>query len=264
MDLQLAGKVALVTGASQGIGKATAAVLAAEGAHVAMVARTEDVLEKAADDVRSHAGGDSRVLPIAGDVRRGEELRRIHDAVTGDLGAVDILVNNAGTSQRGSFTELSDETWDDDIDLKLKAAIRLSRLVIPGMQGKGGGRIINVTAIGGKHPSGGSAPTTVTRAAGIALTKVLSKELAPDNILVNTVCIGTIEAGQHDRRWQQNAPELSRKEYYAQLATNRGVPLGRVGRAEEAANVIAFLASAAAGYVTGTAINIDGGTSHST
>ena len=264
MNFDIAGDVALVTGASEGIGKATAQVLAASGASVAMAARRKDVLEDAADEVRAHAAGGVRVIAVPTDVRRPEELQELHEAVTGELGSVDVLVSNAGTSQRGPFTELDDDMWDDDLDLKLKAAIRLARLVVPEMRTSGGGRIINVTALGGKHPSAGSAPTSVSRAAGIALTKVLSKEFAPDNILVNTVCIGTIEAGQHDRRWQQNAPDQSREEYYRQLAKTRGVPLGRVGRAEEAANVIAFLASTAASYVTGTAINIDGGMSHST
>ena len=264
MELGIAGKVALVTGASQGIGRAAATALAAEGASVALVARGEEHLAAAADEISSMAAKGVRVLPVAGDVRDAGEIRRIHDTVTSELGPVDVLVNNAGTSVRGSLLEVDDAAWADDIDLKLMAAVRLARLAVPGMRAAGGGRIINVTSIGGKHPAAGSAPTTVTRAAGIALTKVLSKEFAPDNILVNAVCIGTVEAGQHDRRWQATAPEKTREQYYVDLAAQRNIPLGRVGRAEEAANVILFLASSASSYVTGTAINIDGGMSHST
>jgi 3-oxoacyl-[acyl-carrier protein] reductase len=261
MELGLRGRTALVTGASQGIGRATAIGLAREGANVAMVARTEADLEEAAAEVRG-ASAAVQVLPVPADVRLPDDLLRVHTEVRARLGPVDVLVNNAGTSQGGPFLEQSDDDWQDDLDLKVVAAIRLARLVIPDMQERGGGRIVNVTALVGKHPGAATAPTSVSRAAGIALTKVLSKEFGPDGILVNTVCIGTIESGQHDRRWQRDAPELPREEYYAQRAQERSIPLGRVGRAEEAANLIVFLASEAASFISGTAINIDGGQSH--
>jgi NAD(P)-dependent dehydrogenase (short-subunit alcohol dehydrogenase family) len=142
--------------------------------------------------------------------------------------------------------------------------VRFIRAVIPEMRKVGGGRIINVTNLGGRTPGPSSMPTSISRAAGIAITKGLSKDLAKDNILVNTVCIGLIKSGQHERRYarqKQSNPHLTLDEVYSESVKNRGVPLGRVGEAHEAGDVITFLASGMASYLTGVAINIDGGTS---
>ena len=151
-----------------------------------------------------------------------------------------------------------------DMDLKLFGAIRCIREVVPHMQSQRWGRIVNLTNLAAKAPGARSTPTSVTRAAGIALTKALSKEYGPDNILVNTVCIGLIKAGQHEHRYERaraQEPSLTLDEYYERMSSRAGVPLGRVGEASEAANVIAFLVSEAASYITGVAINIDGGNS---
>ena len=254
MDLGLKGKVALLTGGSQGIGKAAALRLAQEGARVVIAARGAEGLERAAAEIRA-AGGEA--LPVAADVSRAEDCERLVARAVEAFGALDILLNNAGTSATGAFEQVTDEVWQADLDLKLFAAVRLSRLAVPHMKRRGGGRVINITNIGAKQPRGGSMPTTVTRAAGLAFTKALSKEYAPHNILVNTVCIGLIRAGQHERRAERTGVPL--EDLYADMA--KQIPLGRVGRAEEAANVIAFLASGAASYVTGTSINLDGGAS---
>jgi 3-oxoacyl-[acyl-carrier protein] reductase len=254
MDLGLKGKVALVTGATQGIGKATAMLLAREGARVALVARGLERLERCAKEIAS-AGGEALALQC--DVSRAEDVERTMKAVTERWGGLDILVNNAGTSMRGPFEEVDDAMWQADLDLKLMAAVRLSRLAVPLMRSRGGGRIVNVTNIGGKQPDAGTMPTTVTRAAGLALTKALSKEYARDNILVNTICIGRIKAGQWETRAQEQGVPVEK--LYEQMG--RQVPLGRVGEAEEVANVICFLVSAAASYVTGTSVNLDGGMS---
>ena len=254
MDLGLKGKVALVTGATQGIGKATALLLAREGARVALVARGRDGLERCVKEIAS-AGGEALALQC--DVSRAEDLERAVKAVTERWGGLDILVNNAGTSMRGPFEEVDDAMWQADLDLKLMAAVRLSRLALPLMKARGGGRIVNVTNIGGKQPDAETMPTTVTRAAGLALTKALSKEYAPHNILVNTVCIGRIKAGQ----WEARAQEQGLPVEALYEAMGGDIPLGRVGEAEEVANVIAFLVSSAASYVTGTSVNLDGGTS---
>jgi len=254
MELGLAGKVAIITGASQGIGRATAVRLAAEGARVAICARGQDALERLAVEIRD-AGGEA--LPVVADVSKPEDLARLVGATVHAFGGVDILVNNAGTSATGRFESIADEAWQAGLDLKLFAAIRLIRLAVPLMCQRGGGRIVNVTNIGAKAPPARSMPTTVSRAAGQAMTKALSKELAPDGILVNTVCIGLVRAGQHEGHARRAGLEL--EEYYAKLAGS--IPLGRVGRAEEAANVIAFLVSEAASFVTGSSINIDGGQS---
>ena len=260
MDLGLNGKVALVTGGSEGIGKAAARSMAAEGASVVICARRTDVLEKAADDIRQATGGE--VMAVPADVSQPDQLQGLFDKIMTTYGRIDIVVNNAGTSAAGYFEEVTDDAWQTDLDVKLFAAIRCSRMAIPHMKAQGGGRIINVTNLGGKAPGPRSVPTSVSRAAGIALTKALSKDYATDNILVNTVCIGLIKSGQHERRWQREHaenPGLTLDRWYADMG--RGVPLGRVGEDAEAGEVIAFLASDRASYITGVAINIDGGTS---
>lgn len=254
MDLELGGKAAIVTGGTQGIGRATAMQLAREGAAVAIAARGREMLDSVAGEIRA-AGG--RVRAVQADVSKAEDCERLVAEAVKAFGRLDILVNNAGTSARGEFEAVSDATWQADLDLKLFAAVRLSRLAIPHMKQQGGGRIINVTNIGAKQPRAGSMPTSVSRAAGLALTKALSKELAPHNILVNTVCIGSVRAGQHERRAAGSGVPL--EQLYAEMA--RDIPLGRVGSAEEVAKVIAFLASGAASYVTGSSVNLDGGAS---
>jgi 3-oxoacyl-[acyl-carrier protein] reductase len=262
MDLGLANKVAIVTGGSSGIGRAAAQRLATEGAGVVIVARNPDALRTAAEDIQASAQG--RVLTIQSDVSEPASADRIVKATLDRFGRIDILVNNAGTSMAKPFDAVSDGDWEADFNLKVWAAVRLIRAVIPEMRRVGGGRIINVTAIVGRTPGPRTMPTSVARAAGIALTKALSKDLAKDNILVNTVCIGFIKSGQHERRYapQRAAnPGLTLEQCYVDEAKARGVPLGRVGESHEAGDVIAFLASDRASYLTGVAINIDGGTS---
>lgn len=254
MDLGLKGKVAVVTGGTEGIGKATALKLAQEGAKVAICARSPERLDKTADEIRKTG---TEVLAIAADMSKAADIERFMQAVIERFGRLDILVNNAGTSARGKFLEVDDATWSADLELKLFGAIRCTRLAVPHMKKQGGGRIINITISSAKQPGAQSMPTSVSRAAGLALTKALSKEFAADNILVNTVCIGKIKSGQHERRYTREG--ISAEQYYAQMA--RDVPLGRVGEAVEVANVIAFLASDAASYVTGSSINLDGGIS---
>jgi NAD(P)-dependent dehydrogenase (short-subunit alcohol dehydrogenase family) len=197
------------------------------------------------------------VLAVSADMFKSEDITRLFDTVIKHWGSVDILVNNAGTSQRGNFLEISDQQWHDDIELKVFGAIRCTRLAIPHMKKRGGGRIINITISSAKQPGAGSMPTSMSRAAGLVLTKSLSKEYAPDNILVNTVCIGKIKSGQHDRRMVRES--RSPEKYYND--ESKQIPMGRFGEAEEAASAIVFLASSAASYVTGTSINLDGGMS---
>ena len=254
MDLQLNGRVALVTGGSQGIGKAVAAMLAQEGASVVIAARGAELLDKVAAEIRA-AGG--KVHAVAADVSQAADCERLVAETIKTFGRLDILVNNAGTSATGEFESVTDEAWQADFNLKLFAAIRLARLAVPGMRQHGWGRIINMTNIGAKQPRAKSMPTTVTRAAGLAFTKAMSKEFAASNILVNTVCIGLIKAGQHERKAARAGVPV--EQMYD--AMGKDIPLGRVGRAEEVANVVAFLASEAASYVTGSSINLDGGAS---
>jgi NAD(P)-dependent dehydrogenase (short-subunit alcohol dehydrogenase family) len=254
MELGLSGKVAIVTGGTEGIGRATVATLAREGARVAFCARRRELLDATAAEVEAEGG---EALAVEADVTKPDDLERFVRQVVDTWGRVDILVNNAGTGNARRFEDSDDANWQADLDLKVFGAIRMSRLVLPHMRGAGGGRIVNVTTPAGKAPGAGSAPSSVTRAAGLALTKALSKELAADGIRVNTVCIGAIKSGQQARTAERQG--LTPEEYYARGGAT--IPLGRVGEAQEAANVIAFLVSDAAAYVTGTSINIDGGAS---
>jgi 3-oxoacyl-[acyl-carrier protein] reductase len=254
MDLGLKGRVAIVTGATQGIGRATALRLAAEGAAVVLCARGRERLDAVAAQVRAAGGA---VHAVVADVSVAADCERLVEEAVGAFGGVDILVNNAGTARVGAFESVTDEAWQADLDLKLFAAIRLIRHALPSMKARGGGRIVNVTNIGAKQPGAGTMPTTVSRAAGLAMTKALSREYAPHGILVNTVCIGLVRAGQHEARaaMQGVDPEA----LYARMAAT--IPLGRVGEADEAADVILFLVSQRASFVTGSSINIDGGAS---
>lgn len=256
MEIRLEGRVALITGGSKGLGLAMGHAFAAAGAKVALLARGAAGLEAARSSIAA-AGGEVRVYPC--DVSRPEPIEAAFGAVTRELGPVDILVNNAGTSRVLAFEAISDSLWQEDLDLKLFAAIRLSRLAWPGMKERGFGRIINVLNTYAKAPRGGSAPTSVSRAAGMALTKVMAGEGAAHGILVNALLVGLIMSDQWVRRHATTAPDTSFDDFAAGLAQD--VPLGRIGRAEEFANVALFLASDAASYVTGTAINVDGGRS---
>ena len=260
MDMGLKDKVAIVTGGSDGIGKATATSMAQEGARVVICARRKDTLEAAAEEIRRQTGG--TVLPIQGDVTNPSDVEKVVNGAVEAFGRLDILVNNAGTSAAGPFEALDDEGWQADMNLKFYAAVRFARAAIPHMKRAGEGRIINVTTPSGKQPRASSVPTSVTRAAGIALTKAMSKDLAPYNILVNTVCIGLIKSGQHERRYTSESAQnsgLTLEQFYEERSQR--VPLRRFGEAREAGDVICFLVSERASYLTGTAVNIDGGTS---
>jgi NAD(P)-dependent dehydrogenase (short-subunit alcohol dehydrogenase family) len=252
MDLGLQHKVAIVTGGSEGIGKATARQLAREGVKVAICARRIEVLQRTAEELRA----DGEVIAIQADVTNPSDVTRLVEQVIATYGRLDILVNNAGTSAAYRFENIDDATWAADLDLKLHGAIRATRAALPHLK-REGGRIINITTPGGKQPAAGSLPTSVSRAAGIALTKALSKELAEHRVLVNTVCVGLIKSAQQERFSEKRG--LTPDQHYESLG--KTVPLQRVGEAEEVANVITFLASNAASYVTGTSINVDGGSS---
>jgi len=256
MDLELGGKVVLVTGGSDGLGAAVARRLVREGARVALCARGAERLESTAAALRE-AGGE--VLAQVADVSRPEEVDRFVEAVVARWGRVDALVNNAGTAAARPFAEVNDAAWEADLQLKLFAAVRTCRRVLPLLREAGGGSIVNVLAVGAKAPGANSMPSSVSRAAGMALTKALSKELGPAGIRVNAVLVGLIESGQWER--QAAAAGQPVEALYTKLAKNAAIPLGRVGKAEEFADVVAFLLSPRAGYVSGTALNVDGGLS---
>ena len=261
MDLSLTNRTALVTGGSLGLGKAMATAFYQAGARVALLARREDVLNEAVAEIEAlpNTAEGARVAGFACDVADAASIKQVHGAVVAELGDVDILVNNAGKSAARPFTEISDEQWQEDLDLKLLAAIRLSRLVWPHMQTQRWGRIINVFNVFSKAPDARTAPTSVTRAAGMALTKVMAGEGAEHNILVNALLIGFIKSDQIRRQHEASGQNVSLDAFVAKAGER--LPMKRMGEAEECANLAHFLASNASSYVTGCAINMDGGLS---
>jgi NAD(P)-dependent dehydrogenase (short-subunit alcohol dehydrogenase family) len=255
MDLGLAGKVVLITGGTDGLGLALAQQLGSEGASVAICGRDEARL-RAAEEAVQEARGD--VLAMPADVSRAADIEAFLDAAVGRWGRIDGVVHNAGRSAAGTLDSIDDSAWDADLQLKLMGAVRLTRLALPELRASRGAVLLTL-AIGAKAPGGGSAPSSVSRAAGMALMKALSKELAPQGIRVNAVLIGLIESGQWVRAAAASSVELP--EFYERFAQNAGIPLGRFGRSEEFADLGCFLLSERASYVTGAAINLDGGLS---
>ncbi len=254
ITMPMTGRNALVTGASKGIGFAISSNFALAGANVALVARNKSELE-AAKAVIAKAADSARLVAISADVSTAEGCSHAFAEAENALGQIDVLVNNAGISAAKAFATVTDKEWQDDLDLKLFAAIRLCRLAYPKMVERRWGRIINVLNTGAKAPRANSMPTSVSRAAGLALTKALSNEGAPHNVLVNSLHVGLIESDQWVRQAARRGIKLD--DLYADMGSK--IPMGRLGTAEEFANVALFLASDAGSYVTGTAINIDGG-----
>ncbi len=259
MDIRLDGKAALITGGSDGLGKATAMRFADAGADVAILARRADVLEAARAEIDGTGPGKVRCYRC--DLLDAAATAEAFAAAERDLDGIDILVNNAGSQRAGPFVDISDADWQADFELKLFAAIRLCRLALPKMAARRWGRVINVLNYHAKAPRPGGAPTAVTRAAGLALTKVLAGEYAPHNVLVNAMMTGFIRSGQWERLYARQARDETYEEFLDTMVAARRIPMGRIGEAEEFANLACFLASDAASYITGVGINIDGGSS---
>jgi NAD(P)-dependent dehydrogenase (short-subunit alcohol dehydrogenase family) len=256
MDLHLDGKVVLITGGTDGLGAALADRLVEEGARVAVCGRDPHRLSATERRLRE-AGGDA--LAVQADVTRPADLERFVGAAVARWDRLDGLVNNAGKSAAGPIDQVSDEDWIADLDLKVLAAARCTRLAVPHLVAAGGGAIVNVLNVGARAPGASSLPTTASRAAGLAITKAASKDLGRHGIRVNAVLIGLVQSGQWRRR--ADATAQSEEELYRQLAEHADIPLGRVGRSEEFADLAAYLLSGRSSYVTGSAINLDGGTS---
>ena len=256
MNLTMNDRVAVITGGSKGIGLAVARRFAESGARVAIVARGAEDLAAAR---KSLAKAKLEVRDYVCDVSKAADISSTYEKIVADLGKIDILVNNAGTSRAMAFEGITDEVWQQDLDLKLFAAIRFSRLAWAGMKERKWGRIINVLNTYAKAPTASSAPTSVSRAAGMALTKVMASEGGEHNILVNAMLVGLIVSDQWVKKHAATAPETDFDTFAKNLA--KGVPLGRMGTAEEFANLACFLASEQGSYITGTAINVDGGRS---
>jgi 3-oxoacyl-[acyl-carrier protein] reductase len=257
MDLELRGKVALVTGASKGIGKAVALGLAAEGARVAVVARDAGMLDKVAAECRDRSRADAAA--VAADLSRLDEVERTVAEVKQRLGRVDILVNNAGAIRGGAFLTIPDEQWTHDWNLKLLGYIRMARAVFPLMQAQGGGRICNVVGAAGRNP----APTYLTggaaNAALINFTKGLADLGAPSKILVTAVSPAATRTERWDALIEQQAKASGRSVPDLQAEAEAPYKLGRIATSEDIADMVCFLVSARASFVTGICITVDGG-----
>jgi 3-oxoacyl-[acyl-carrier protein] reductase len=253
MDLGLRGKVALVTGASKGMGKACALGLAAEGARVAMCARNEGDLKAAVEEVK--ATTKAEVMGLATDVTKIDQVRALVGRVKETFGSPDVLIANCGGPPRGFFDDFDDAAWQGAVEVSLLSTVRLIREVLPGMRAKKWGRILTIQSVSVKQPLSDLLLSNAVRPGVHGMMKTLALQLASDNILVNTLCPGRILT---DRLLGGlKASGLSREEYLARQSAD--IPMGRVGTAEEFASVAVFLASERASYVTGVAVQVDGG-----
>nr|BBH96023.1 short-chain dehydrogenase [Thermogemmatispora argillosa] len=254
MDLGLEGKIAIVTGASRGVGKAIARALGAEGCRLAIIARGRKALEETAEELHS-AGID--VMTIAADLMVPQNIERIVQEVMERYGRIDILVHNAGGARGQTIFDTSDEDWHDALALNVLALSHFARLVAPIMSRQGGGRIIAISSIFGRE-SGGRPAYNALKAASISLTKSLARQFAPNNILVNSVAPGSLlfPGSSWDRRRQADPESI-------EAFVKSELPLGRFGTPEEVAAVVVFLASSAASLVSGACIPVDGAQSRS-
>ncbi|HVX22068.1 MAG TPA: SDR family oxidoreductase [Acidimicrobiales bacterium] len=251
MDLELEGKVVLVTGGTSGLGRALCGTLMAEGARVAFCGRNPEALDTVTEELTAGGG---EAIGIAADVTVPADLEAFVAAAVGRWGQIDGVVNNAGRGAAMPVDRTTDEIWDDDLHLKLYAAVRLVRLTLPHLRASKGA-VVNTLNTSSKAPGPASGPSSVSRAAGLALTKMLSKELGPDGVRVNAVCNGLLESPQWTR--DAAAEGITIDEMYERLAAR--VPLGRVGLSREYAEVVTFLLSPRASYLSGAALNLDGG-----
>jgi 3-oxoacyl-[acyl-carrier protein] reductase len=261
VDLKLEGKCALVTGSSEGIGHASAAGLAAEGARVALCARRPDVLERAAEKIRAATGAE--VAAIVGDLSRGDDCARVVADAAEALGGIDILVNNVGQIKLAGIEELTDADWQAEIDRNVMSAVRCARAAWPHLKKSGAGRVVNITGLVGKQVYlPGDMATSLTKASLISFTKTLAHEGAAHGILVNNVCPGPIDTEGMPERIGWIAGRLGVSYEQAMQNREQASLLGWLGRPEEVADVVVFLSSARASFVTGVTIEVGGGAAH--
>lgn len=258
MDLGLKGKVALLLAASKGLGRASAAALAAEGTLITIGARNRQALEQAAREIQLESG--SRILAVPTDVTKVAELEAIVETTIHEFGRIDILVNNAGGPPAGTLETLGDDQWQAAFELTLLSAVRLIRLALPHMRQAGAGRIINIVSTSVKEPIANLLLSNAIRPGVVGLAKTLSIELAPDNITVNNICPGRIltdRLRQGSTIKEKIAQGMSETEALSAIA--QAIPMKRLGKPEEVGALVTFLASQQAGYITGATIQIDGG-----
>ncbi|MDO8614159.1 MAG: SDR family oxidoreductase [Dehalococcoidia bacterium] len=262
MDLGLEGKAALVGGASKGIGLAVAQALAGEGCRVAICARGEETLRAAAAALRLRSGSGAtgaEVLPLVCDMAQYADIKRAVAQAAAAFGRLDILVNNAGGPPTGTFDELDERHWLHALEQNLLSAVRATREALPYLRRSGAGRIINITSVAVKQPIDGLMLSNATRTAVVAMAKTLSRELAAEGITVNNVCPGNIATERLISLIEERARRQGQTLEQAVSLEEGRVPMGYLGDPEDVANLVAFLASGKARYITGTTIQVDGG-----
>jgi 3-oxoacyl-[acyl-carrier protein] reductase len=257
MDLQLNGKVALVTGGSLGIGKGIARVLAREGANVAICARRKDVLEATADEIRRESG--RTVLAIPADLTRREDAERFVHGAARQFGRLDILVNNAGSAPGGVLESLDEDAWQQGLQLKFMGYVRCLRAALPIMKQQGGGRVVNLIGNDGVKDSYWEIVPGACNAAGQNLTKALAGQYGRFNITFVAVNPGPVRTERWDGLVKAMARDMKLSYEQADQLAPRSIPLGRIAEVEEVANLVAYLASPLAHFVNGSMIEIDGG-----
>lgn len=255
MDLGLSDRTVLVTGGSSGVGLATVRALLDEGARVATCGRDADRLAKAAAGL----GGGDRLLTGVCDVRDADAVRKFTARAADTFGSVDGLVNNAGQSRMKGLDESTAEDWRDELELKFAGVLHPLHAARPHLAASDAASVVNVNAVLAKQPEPRLITTSAARAGILNLSKSLATELAPEGIRVNSVCLGLIDTGQWTRRHAAAESGLSYEDWQAELAADRGIALGRLGRAEEVAYAIVALLSPRASYTTGTSIDVCGG-----
>ncbi len=257
MDLGIKDRVAIVAASSRGLGKAVAMGLAQEGVNLVICSRGEDVLAETASEILSETG--VWVKPVAADVSKKDEIDKVVDHCIKEYGTVDIMVNNAGGPPLGEFIEFDDGNWEQALELNLFSTIRFTRAVLPHMREKNWGRIVNITSVAVKQPIDGLILSNTARTAVIGLAKTLSNENGEHNILINNVCPGRIFTDRIKQLAEARA-ERDNKTFDEVIESMKtDIPLGRIGDPEEFANMVVFLCSERASYITGATIQIDGG-----
>lgn len=257
MELGLKNKVAVVGASSKGLGRAIAHGLAEEGARIVVCARNEETLEATAAEIRENTG--SEVMSMLTDVSNPNDVENLIQASIEYFGGIDILVNNAGGPRAGRFDDLDITDYQDAVNLNLMSTINLTRAVLPSMRARGGGRIINLTSVSVKQPVEGLMLSNMARTGVIGFAKTLATELAPENILINNVCPGIIFTDRIQQLATVRAEEADITFDEAIENMTQSIPLGRIGNPQEFANLVVFLASERASYITGTTIQVDGG-----
>ena len=258
MDLGLKGKIAVVAASSKGLGRAVATTLAAEGALVTVNGRDAETLAKTAAEIRAQTGGD--VIEIVGDLTTAAAIDHLIEETVKQRGGLDLLVCNAGGPPSGTVASFQDDQpWLDAINLNLMSTLRLSRAAIPHLEARGGGSITNVVSTSVKQPIAHLALSNTARTAVIGLSKTMATEYAPKNIRINNVCPGSTMTGRITSLAKARADKSGRSVDDILAEDAAAIPMGRLGEPQEFANVVVFIASPAASYVTGTTLQVDGG-----